>query len=582
MTPRVIGRSFVHSGVARDKTRGTEAVVIHETLYYEDGKTEPNLRVFNNPEISFWVTKPQFRNHTDKKEREELAKLDQYICKTSELEREVFKVLNGYYPKGHVSRDQILSSPFIYGVGIDIQTRIKARYRDDFEKTGLTPAPATVGFLDIERSLLESNLNEITIINYTHENKLYTAILENSFYHMDDNGNRRKATVEDVEKLSTETLNPIIDRMFTENEDLSTMKGKLPIDVTYYVGKTELDLITWIFDRVHENKTAFVGIWNMDFDVPAIIDVIERNDKDPADFFCPPSLQPAFKSARYKKDKKQGAHLTDKWHWMFSTGWTQFYDATPLYAKLRVVKGKEARYTLDYILQINNIDGKLKFHHLKGVENLSGADWHRKMSSRYFLEYVVYGQYDVLGLQFLEWQNRDVQSMILLSDVTPVAKFPRQTVKVQDTLHTDWIKKGWVLGTPSSDMTEDYDEEISADGGAVLSALRMDRNGLFAIRECSKLRTQLHCFVNDVDFSGMYPNTAQAANISKETKVSTALNIVSPTVQQYFQPVEAVEAFFGYLACPHANAYTIGKQFFSFPTFDELEETFEREVLSQL
>lgn len=582
MAKKLLGRSFIHSGQARQRDVGTDSVVVHETLYYDDGSTEPHLQIYNNPKRSFYVTKPQFRNHTDKKEREHISKLDRIFCHNSDMEREIYKALNGYYPKGYVNRSELFKSPYLYGAGSDIQTLIKASYIDKFNETGLTPKPPTVGFYDIESSLIESNLGEILMINYTHENHVYTAILEHSFYRMDKNGNRIKATIAEVEKLSQDTLGPIIDRMFTENKDLKLMRDKLPIQFHYYVGKTELELIRWIFQQMHKNKTSFVGIWNMNYDIPATMRVLDKYDVPYTDIFCPPELDPKHRTARYKEDTKVTAHLTDKWHWLYSTGWTQIYDATPLYAKLRVVKGKEARYTLDHILQINGIDGKLKFKHLEGMENLSGADWHRRMSVEHFLEYVVYGQYDVLGLQFLEWQNRDVQSMMLLSDVTPVAKFPRQTVKVQDVLHTDWSKKGWILGTPASDMTEDYDEEISADGGAVLSALRMDNSGLFAVRECPKLRTQLHCFVNDVDFSGMYPNTAQAANISKETKVSTALHIFSPCVQKFHTPSDAVEAFFGYLACTEANAYVIGKEFFNFGDVDSIMKKFEEEEMSKL
>lgn len=575
MSKKLLGRSFVHSGLARQKELGTDSVVVHEILHYDDGSTEPHLQVFENPKRSFYITKPAFRNHTEKKEREHISKLDQIFCHNSDMEREIFKALNGYYPKGYVNREELFKSPYLYGAGCDIQTLIKARYIDKFNETGLTPTPPTVGFYDIETSLIESNLGEILMINYSHENHVYTAILDHAFYRMDENGTRVKATISEVEKLSQETLGPIIERMFSENKNLSLMKDRLPIQFHYYVGANEMSLIRWIFEQIHKNKTSFVGIWNMNFDIPATLKVLDEYEVPYTDIFCPPELAAKHRSVRYKEDTKGGQHLTDKWHWMYTTGWTQFYDATPLYAKLRVVKGKEPRYTLDHILQVNGIDGKLKFNHLSGMENLSGADWHRRMSVEHFLEYVVYGQYDVLGLQFLEWQNRDVQSMLLLSDVTPVAKFTRQTIKVQDVLHTDWIKKGWILGTPASDMTEDYDEEISADGGAVLSALRMDKSGLFAIRECPKLRTQLHCFVNDVDFSGMYPNTAQAANIAKETKVSTALHIVSPCVQSFHTPSSAVEAFFGYLSCTEANAYAIGQEFFNFGSVEDISKGFE-------
>lgn len=578
MEKKIVGRSLVHSCHVRNTYDKGDAVVIHEQLYYDDGSVEPNLREIRNPKRSFYITKPQFRNHTDKKERAHISELDQHFCANHELEREVFKALNGYYPKGYVRREEILSSPYVYGLGSDIQSLIKTRMVKDFAQTGLVQAPATTGFYDMERSLLEGNKDELTILSYTHENNVYTAILDSAFYKWED-GKRVKGDINELKKKSAEVLDPVIDGLFSSNKTLRTMRDKLPINFYYYVGRTELDLVQWIFSKIHENKTAFIGVWNIDYDIPATIEILENNEVPLQDVFCPPQLAVDLKSAKYARDNRQAAHLTDKWHWMYTTGFSQFYDATSLYAKLRTVKGKEPSYKLDAILKSNGIVGKLHFPGLVETAVSGSPDWHREMSVKHFYEYIIYNQFDVLSLQFLEWQNRDVQSMMLLSDMTPVAKYPRQTVKVQDTLAADWIDQGWILGTPSGDMTEDYDEEIDADGGAVLSALRMDQSGLFAIKECPRLRTQLHCFVNDVDFSGMYPNTAQAANISKETKVSTALYIVSETVQKYYTPQDAVEAFFGMLSCLEANAYHIGKEFFSFPTFDNLEERFGQQFM---
>ncbi len=562
-------RQWLHSCYVNKLPDGSDAVVVSELVHNADGNVVPELTVIKKPKRAFYITKPQYRNHNEKKEIEDLDKLDTHYVYNCELEREIFHVLNGYYPNSYVKLKELCASPYLYGADISIETLIKSKYKDSFTKSGKTISPPSVGFLDIERSVLSGNAAEITVVSLTHENTIYTAILRHSFFTIDAAGNHIPAKLDDLITLSNNILDPMITKVLTSDKGLTQYKTK-QFKFEYYLGDTELDLIRWIFARLHENKTSLVGVWNLNYDIPAIIDLLKKAKVPLEDVFCPPELDPKYRKVYYRFDDSVTAHPTDKWHWLHCTSYSQFYDAMSLYSKLRTVVGKESSYKLDDILEKNGLGGKLHFTDLLDMDNLSKIDWHRQMQSRYPLHYIVYNQWDVISLQLMDWKNNDARSMLLLSDYTSLSKYVNQTRKVADTLYVEWIKKNRVLGTTSSNMRSPYDAEIGTVGGAVLSPHRLAYNGLNVLTEAPHHKTQLHAYVSDLDFTAFYPTAAQAGNISKETKLSTVLYITGESVEKHFTPKAAVQAFFSYIITPQSNAVNLGCEFFGLPDFKEM------------
>jgi hypothetical protein len=74
-------------------------------------------------------------------------------------------------------------------------------------------------------------------------------------------------------------------------------------------------------------------------------------------------------------------------------------------------------------------------------------------------------------------------------------------------------------------MMTEFDALIGKTGGAVLRPENTAEIGLRILSDIKHLVTMAHNFVNDVDFTGMYPNVGMAGNVSKETKISTSLKI---------------------------------------------------------
>ena len=559
---KLIGKVFLHSCYIRNK--GDDGVCVSELQYFDNGEIKPNLKLYKNPKRTIYITKPKFRNHDLKKERESIDRLDKHVIYNKDLYKKVFEYLNGYKPKGYVDRST-LNSPYVYGGNASIEYLIKRKYYNDFEKTGLPVKGITIGGLDTEFSLLPESKDELVCLTTTHENKVYTSINIKFFKQYDDKTKTYKdCDIEDLTRMSHEILTPLIDEMFNEHHSLKKLKSKLPFEFHYYLGSDELDVLKWSFKKIHECKTSFINTWS-GYDIHMILSVLKKYNVDPKELFCSPEIPDEWKSVFYKQDRRVASHITDIWNWLSSTSYTQFYDAMAVYAKLRTVNGKESTYSLDYILKLNGLEGKLKFDIDKSIKD-GTPDWHRYMVKYEINKYIIYNQADSIWLQLLMWVTNDSVNFFSLSGVTPMEKAFKQTVYVHDIFYNTWEPQGYIMGTSSfsKDDDTDMDEEERSKGGAVLSPYLIEKDvGMHVLDVAPNTSTGMVSYVNDVDFSQMYPRTVIAANISNETKLFTVVSIDNDPSR--------VEAFFSLYANLEDNSIRIAKEFFNLPGYTEME-----------
>lgn len=570
---------FIHACYIPTVADGTkeDAIVIKTHLHKPDGTVVPTLKVETNLERSFYVTKPKDRNYIYKKEWEEIEKLDLYRVKNKDLIHEIDKVVNrvGNSFK-RKSLSEVCSSPYVYGADIHIESLLKKQYQDAFEASGLTPTKITTGFFDIETDMTKTK--DPNIITVTHENRVYTAIREDFLTVRLPDGTIVPGNMEDFIKFSKATLDQHIEELVDEHikknpkSKLKERIQKTPFEYYFFLGKTSVDCIKWIFAQAHENKTDFLGIWNLDFDIPLIIETLKRNNVPLEDVFCPPQLPKKFRYVRYERDDKETADIFKKWHWLHTTAYFQFVDSQCLYRILRTVKGLETSMSLDNILKSNDLGGKLTFKNDDpNVEDLSGGDWHRYMQRNEAYKYIVYNQFDCISLQLMEWKNDDLNVMTILGGVSRLCNWKKQTRKVSDSIYFYALKSGLVTASPGPEsvMNTEFDKLIQKIGGAVLRPERTRNIGLHIFKDRPDIETYLHNFVSDVDFSGMYPVTTMVGNISKETKLSTAVCIMGMTQH-------ATRNYYSLGISMQENAVFMGTEYFKLPTYQELDNKFRQ------
>lgn len=574
---KIVARTLLHSAYVPDIGNGNDAIVVSEIIENESGATKPNLRVFRSPQVSFWLTQTPYRTHDEKKEFEALQFLDEYRVPYKDKDREIFKALNGYYPNflTPTMRRELYQNPYLYGGNISIEALVAIKYKKDLLKAEKTPHVPTTGFFDIEMSLLKSSYGKLPLMVFTAENQVFLA-MKKSFMNEERDGKRVDVTVEDVERAAHEIIDPLVASIFEEKgKDLEDYKSRLPFKYHFFVGETELEMIRWISGKMHETKVSFIGIWNLGFDIPEIIKVLEENNIPLKEVFGDPTLQQSgYAHCNFREDKRKVHHFTQKWHWLTATAHFQFVDSMALYSYIRTVDGKEASYALDDILKKFGLGGKLKVDKTDELSHLQTEDWHREMLSRFFTYYALYAMWDGISLQILEWLNNDLTAMMLLGDVTPPKFFVNQTIRVTNTLFEEWLPKGHVLGT-GVDVEGMNDDDLLTEGGAVLEPQNVVARGLKLFQEWPNHATHCYAWQNDFDFSAQYPTNTMCLNISKQTKLSTLLSVKAPWVQARYKPDTAIEVLCSYLITPNANGVELGVEFFDLPDYSEMSNLFE-------
>lgn len=422
MTPTsenpIVHNQFVHS--CHIKTRHGSAVIVKEKTELKDGTIIPNLRVYENPKRSFYITQNKYRTYRYKPEYELLSRLDKFTVYDHELERSVAQLFNVRGNGNFYKRNELYRSPYIFGADISIEALIKMNYMNQFPDKHIPP---TSGFLDIETSI---DTNQIILISYTYNNHVFTAALESFFFEEIDN---QRVPINKEELLS----------YVNTNLEGKTLDQKF--DYTIEVFDTEIKVIAWIMKKVHESMIDFIGIWNMNFDIPKILNQIKQHNIDPAILFTNPKLEQRFRYLKYHEDMRNVAHFSLKWHWLYSTCGSQFIDSLGLYSQCRRTQGYLEKYDLNSVLDSQLKLGKLPLK----------AGSHVMMQRHHFKDYIVYNIYDVIGLQLLENKNADILSLSVLADVSPVSKFSAQTIRSTNSIYYNLIGKGMVMSCCSSD-----------------------------------------------------------------------------------------------------------------------------------
>jgi len=557
---------------------GTDAVVVKTMKHMPDGTVVPHLGVVDKPIRPFFVTKPQFRNHEFKKEWELISRLDRYDVPHHRLTDAVASALNdGKFVPGHggyQSLRALCDSPFVYGADVEIETLTKHKFMETFEKSGLKPSPTTTGFFDIETDVIGGDGTVPNIITVTHENKVYTAIVESFLTVKQPDGRFKRGNLKDLAEFSKTTLDHHIDELITDHlkknpkSALRRMITAKPFEYYFYVGKTPVDLIKWIFSKIHENKTDFLGIWNLDFDIPKILDTLKKDNVPYEDVLCPPELPKKYRYVRYQRDEQVSDSIYKLWHWLHATNYSQFVDSMCLYSILRTVKGKEVSMSLDSVLQTNDLGGKLTFKDDDpATDDMSAMDWHRYMQLNEAYKYIVYNQFDCISLQLMEWKNNDLSSMLVLGGVSRLCKWSRQTRKIADSFYFYGLDDGKVMASSGATMIDKFDSLLQKQGGAVLRPERTTDIGMRVFFDRPDIVTMLHPFTGDIDFSGQYPTATIMANISKETKVSCGVEIVGLEHRDLWN-------YYSLCVSLRENAVLIGSKYYGLKGYVDLDKAF--------
>lgn len=470
-------RFAVHCPTPKDQHRDLH--VVKQVIHTKDGHKIPHLRLVWDFKRSFYVTREGARNHQQKKEWEDLDKLQEYKTTQSNLAISIARAIKDFKQRPELRK--LCRSPYVYGADILSTALIKHQYKTKWPELN---TKFTVAAFDIETDVLHGT-NEIIMATISFGDRVFTAIRESFLEGYAD-------PIERMKKLANKYIGEYIE------------KRKIKMDVV--IVKTDVDVILECFKKAHEWKPDFVAIWNITFDMNKMLDTLAKAGIDPKDVFSDPSIPPEYRFFKFKQGPKQKVTASGKvtpikpaaqWHTVYCPSSFYFIDAMCAYRHIRTGSAEEPSYSLDNIL--NKVLGirKLKFEE---ANRYSGIEWHQFMQEKYPLEYIVYNIFDCISMEELDETTTDLcLALPMLSRCSDFENFKSQPRRLVDDLHFEVLATKRVIATTSDEMeTDDDDETTDLTGWIVtLPAHLVADNGLKIIEENPNMSTNIRGHVGD-------------------------------------------------------------------------------------
>ena len=523
--------------------------LVKERVHLKDGRTVANVRLLKNWKRSFWVTKKGARNHKQKKERELISRLDRFESTESQLARKAAAALDMPWFNGTMY--DLSSSPYLYGTDILSTALIKGMYREKFPDCF---APSSVAAFDTETSMEDGT---IIIATLSFKDRIFTAI--------------RKDYLEGWGNVETR-LQEAFDKYLGKYKDSRNIKWETMIV------NTEADIVVECFKRAHQWKPDFVAIWNINFDMPKMLAALEKQGIHPKDVFSDPILPKQYRHFRYKEGKKirvmasgktMPIGFADQWHVVFCPSSFYFIDSMCVYRKSRVAKGELPEYSLDFVLNKELGERKLRF---KEADEYSGAEWHEVMQSNFKIEYVIYNVFDCLGMELLDEKILDLAIDLPIScQYSDYRSFESQPKRVVDEMHY-FLQEEFdsIIGSTGGDMLTEDDKLVPPNTDLIvnLAAYLIEDNGLKCIEENPNMHTSYRTHNYDSDVSAAYPSNTEVFNLGRETCKRLMCRIEGKS--EYEMRMSGIN-----LSGGHTNSLELCQSMFGLPNLPDLLKHYE-------
>ncbi len=513
-------------------TDGTlnDLLVVKEVVHTKDNGQFPRIRLMENWKRPFYITKPNHRNHSDKKEYEELDKLQKFESTEIGLPQQIQMRLGRRFPNPKLDRRKACDSPYVYYADIRSSTLIKHYYRKRWPNL---VSANKVAVLDTERDVIYGT-EETILTTVTMGNRRVVGIVKwwaDRIPNIHEVIHRKYAEYLETIKIDRSIVDPVSGKSNVKNVEVKLIEERGG-DIEILIRDTPGQCIRDVMARTHEMLPDFVAIWNMNYDIKEIIKMLKADNIDPAEVFSDPSVPDQYKYFRYKEADAQretvsktiSQHPSDLWHVCYCPAGFYIVDAMCLFKKIRVGGGNEPSYALDDILKKYLGVGKLKF---KEADHLTKLPWHQFMQKNYPAEYVIYNIFDCVSIELLDDLTGDMASAIsTLANISDYSIFPSLPKRLVDILHVFYEERGKVAGTAGSQIITPLDDGVISMNQWIvtLSPYMVYRNGLNIIKEAPKLQTMFRRQVSDSDILQAYPTGQVISNGSKET---TAIEIIS-------------------------------------------------------
>ena len=494
-----------------------DMLLVKEVVHTKDGQQIPRIKLMENFKRPVYVTKKPYRNHEDKKEYEELSKLDRYDCTQAGMSVMLQKALGWSVPNPTKQLREVCRSPYIYNADFNSTTIVKAAYK---RKWPNAVSLSKVAVLDIETDVIYGTGEPIMVAITMGEHKviafadwwaervpsLKEQLLERYRHHLSNIttfGDKRGEYIE--RNLIEETGDNLI-----IIDDVNIGEG-----------------FRQCMELVHTWMPDFLAIWNIDFDLPHLLRSLDKYNIPYEDVFVDPSVPDRYRKVWYRQARAQretnsksiAQHPADLWHVLFCLAGFYVVDAMGVFKKIRTAQGNEPDYKLENVLQRHLGVGKLRIPECK-TQPESGLPWHEEMQRDFPVDYAVYCLFDCISIELLDQRTNDLAvSLPVLCGVSDFAIYPSLPKRLVDNLTLFYRDRNLIPGCVGADITTAEDEGVisMSEWIVTLPAYMVELNGINCVEEIPELTTTFRVQTADDDITQAYPTGEVILNVSKET-----------------------------------------------------------------
>ena len=511
--------------IKANKKNGTKDYLY---LIWKDIDTdEKYMQAIEEPKIDIYFEKPEFRNHLNNKN---YATTDMVEKKTVVYKDIIYEIANDMGDRGkqklqdcfttrnYKGLKEFMMYPYVYGADYDIRTWYRYQWMKYFDND--KPKNLSIGFLDIEVDTLESAgfpnpvfdpIDLVTFIDITHNNS-YTFILVNRKCNSNDDFKRN------LYKTRHETEEYYLNNIEELKREAHEKFDESYPDMIYnfYFYKDEIKMLSHLFQLINQLKLDFVGVWNISFDIPYIMNRIETLGYDPKEIMCHPDFP--VKECYFKKDTINFA-VKNKSDFFKISSYTVFFDQMIVYAAIRKGQQELRSNKLTYIAKREIGDEKLDYSEEGSLKTLGYRNW---------LMYVLYNIKDVLLQKGIEERTTDVYTYYFTSyqNITPYENEFKQTVKLRNVQYLFYLDNGMIPGQnvnailyngkDNKEKDDEDDEDSKFEGALVGNPLLIDNFGMKLFNHKSN---NIFRYSIDMDMTAFYPSTIFEMNIDPSTLI---------------------------------------------------------------
>jgi hypothetical protein len=506
---------------------------------------EKYLQVVPEPKMDIYFEKNEFRNHSYNKSYARISELNKKTVKSKDI---IFAIADDMGEQGKAFLNNVFNTknygalkdlylyPYVFGADYDPVAWYRIQWLRNLNND--LPKKLTKGFLDIEVDGLEvpgmpnpidCPINAITLIDES-ANVVYTFLLTHRKFipkdtsHMNEKELSKEEERKKRYKYMHDAQNYMMDHQLKFIQQLHEAFDDLygAFDYKLYFYDDERKMLVHLFQLINFLKLDFIGIWNMSFDIPYIINRLEYLGMDPAKVMCHPDFPS--KVCKFKADT-HNYEIKNKSDQFFLSSYTIFYDQMELYASIRKGASELRSFKLNYIAQKELKDSKLDYSEDGDIKTLPYTN---------FPMFTMYNIKDVLLQVGIERRTTDFDTLYVSSynNATPYDKVFKQTVKLRNVQYVSFLDQGLIPGSNiniyNSDANvvkseDEDDDDENFEGAIVADPIYNDKVGI-----CLYGQPTNNIFNNaiDMDMSAFYPSSIFGMNIDGSTLIFKAIMTV--------------------------------------------------------